>query len=91
MVGIQSNPKIVRTVIETEAEALRWAMLIMRNFGYKKVIFESDSKELITVINEDDVWLIIYPTLDDMKLLRMQFEEVSVRFQPRGRNCVADG
>lgn len=46
----------VRTVIEGEAEALRWAMRIMGNFRYRKIIFESNSQELISMINKEEEW-----------------------------------
>ncbi|KAG7534826.1 Reverse transcriptase domain [Arabidopsis thaliana x Arabidopsis arenosa] len=37
-----------QTVLEVEAEALRWAVVNMHKFNYRKVIFESDSQELIS-------------------------------------------
>ncbi|VVA96587.1 unnamed protein product [Arabis nemorensis] len=40
--GARAIPR-TRTIIETETEALRWAMSIVNGFGYQNVIYESDS------------------------------------------------
>ncbi|EFH46850.1 predicted protein [Arabidopsis lyrata subsp. lyrata] len=43
--GQRALPR-VQTVLETELEALRWAVLTMSRFNYRRVIFESDSQHL---------------------------------------------
>lgn len=52
--GARALPK-VKTVLEAELEALRWAVTIMYQFRYNKVIFESDSQNIITLLNSDVV------------------------------------
>lgn len=48
--GIGSMP-------EMEAEAMRWAAHILVGFGYKGVVFESDSQVLTKMLNgEEEIW-----------------------------------
>ncbi|KAG7563951.1 Reverse transcriptase domain [Arabidopsis suecica] len=40
--GVKALPRL-RSVLETELEALRWAVISLSRFNYRKIIFESDS------------------------------------------------
>lgn len=44
--GPRGFPK-PRTALEIKVGALRWAILVTSSFGYKKVIYESDLKQLV--------------------------------------------
>ncbi|CAE6199586.1 unnamed protein product [Arabidopsis arenosa] len=79
-----------RSVLEVELEALRWAILTIIRFNYQKVIFESDSLEVVNLINNNESWPSYAPTLQDIKLLLQQFQEAIVIYSPRGCNGVAD-
>lgn len=79
-----------RSVLEVELEALRWAVHTLSSFNYKKIIFESDSLEVVNLINNDECWPSFAPILQDIKLLLLNFEEVRVIYSPRGCNGVAD-
>lgn len=87
--GARTLPK-VKTVLEAELEALRWAVTIMYQFRYNKVIFESDSQNIITLLNSDENWPSLNPTLQDIRGMLYHFEEVKIKFIPRGANTVAD-
>ncbi|XP_018510873.1 uncharacterized protein LOC103846078 [Brassica rapa] len=77
--------------IETEAEALQWAAETLVRFGYKRVIFETDSLTLAKMLNgEETVWLILQPTLQVISHLLSKIPEVAVQFSPRGGNKAAD-
>ncbi|XP_019095662.1 PREDICTED: uncharacterized protein LOC104763574 [Camelina sativa] len=87
--GARALPR-TRSVLEVETEALRWAMVSVARFQYKKVIFESDSQDLISAINGDERRPPIATLLEDIKCLCRQFEEVTFKFTKRGGNAVAD-
>jgi hypothetical protein len=40
----------VRSVLEVEVEALRWAVLSLSRFNYRKIIFEVDSQQLVSLV-----------------------------------------
>lgn len=44
----------LRSPIEAEAEALRWAILSMIRLSYTNIIFESDCKELVQALYEEN-------------------------------------
>ncbi|CAG7897956.1 unnamed protein product [Brassica rapa] len=52
------------SAIETEAEAIRWAVRTMSGFGYRNVVVETDSLVLSRMINGvEDTWPILKPIL----------------------------
>lgn len=79
-----------RSVIEVEAEGLRWVVLSITRFQYKKVIFESDSKELISLVKGEEIKPPIEHIVHDIQQLLQQFEEVKLVFSAREGNRVAD-
>ncbi|EFH42662.1 predicted protein [Arabidopsis lyrata subsp. lyrata] len=80
----------VKTVMEAELKALRWAIITMSRLQYRKIIFESDAQELIKILNSGEVRPHINPSLQDIKIMLQQFEEVKFVYSPRGGNEVAD-
>lgn len=87
--GARALPKL-KNVLEAELEALKWAILTMSRFHYKKIIFESDALNLINLLNNREEWPSITPSLQELKRTLLQFEEVKFVFTPRGANGVAD-
>lgn len=88
-IGAKALPR-TRTVIEVEAEALRWVVTCLARFQYKRLIFESDSKELISSILGEERKPQIDPLVQDIKQLLQRFDEVKFMFSHRGGNKVAD-
>lgn len=84
--GGRRIPKL-RSVLETDMEAMRWAILSISRFGYKNVIFETDSKVVAEVIKEENPWPMVNGTIQD---LLSRFGPHSVSFSPRETNGVAD-
>lgn len=77
--------------ILTEAEALKWGAQTMANFGYKNIIFESDSLPLVKMINgTDEAWPILRPTIEVIRSYLARIQSFEVRFSSRGRNKAAD-
>lgn len=76
--------------MEVELEAMRWAILTMSRFHYKKIIFESDAKELINLLNSGEGRPHINPLLQDINNMLLCFEEVKFVYTPREGNEVAD-
>ena len=87
--GARALPR-TKNVLEAELEALRWAVLTMSRFNYKRIIFESDAQALVNLLNSDDFWPTLQPALEDIQQLLHHFEEVKFEFTPRGGNKVAD-
>ncbi|CAL9229643.1 unnamed protein product [Arabidopsis halleri] len=69
---------------------MRWAVVNLSCFNYKKVIFESDSQELISLIVGEEIRPKIDPIRQDIKQLLQHFEEVKFVYSQRGGNEVAD-
>ncbi|CAE5960166.1 unnamed protein product [Arabidopsis arenosa] len=88
-IGARALPKL-KNVLEAELEALRWAVIMMSRFNYKKIIFESDAKSLIDLLNKDEDWPSLRPSLQDIRAKLQLFEEVKFQYTPRGGNSVAD-
>ncbi|VVA89943.1 unnamed protein product [Arabis nemorensis] len=51
--GARAYPKL-RTSVETEVEALRWALLSTLSLGYQQVIFETDAQVVLKAINGEE-------------------------------------
>ncbi|XP_024009948.1 uncharacterized protein LOC112085151 [Eutrema salsugineum] len=81
---------VTRTVLEAEVEAMRWAMLVLSNFNYKRIIFESDSKTLVDSFSEKDQWPSLQPVIQDIHNLLGNFNDHKLAFYPREGNDVAD-
>lgn len=86
--GTQALPR-TRTVEETEFEALRWAIVTTRSLGYNRVLFESDSKEVVSNINAEAPRPVVRTLANDIKGL-LKTMEGEVLFHLRQGNRVAD-
>ena len=79
------------SAILAEAEALKWGAETLANFGYKNIIFETDSLQLAKMINgTEEVWPILHPTIELIRHHLLQIGSFEVRFYPRGGNKAAD-
>ncbi|CAE6102502.1 unnamed protein product [Arabidopsis arenosa] len=87
--GARSLPRVGK-VLEVEVESLRWAVLSMARFNYRKVIFETDSQQLVSLIRGEQENNHLNPMIQDIKHLLQQFEEYRVEFTFREGNGVAD-
>lgn len=81
----------VGSAIECEAEAIRWAVATLSGFGYRRVIFESDSLTLCRMIREEEeVWPLLSPILQSITHMLKSNPEFRVEYGPREGNKVAD-
>ncbi|KAL9299587.1 putative ribonuclease H domain-containing protein [Arabidopsis thaliana] len=87
--GARAIPK-AQSALVTEAEALRWAVLSLSRLNYRKVIFESDSQQLVSILVDNDDMPTLDPIIQDIKFLLQHFEETKFVFMHRGGNGVAD-
>ncbi|XP_024012275.1 uncharacterized protein LOC112086773 [Eutrema salsugineum] len=87
--GTKSLP-LLKSVIDTEAEALRWAMVCISNLSYKNVFFESDSKTLVDALKDETPWPIISSYHQDIQLILSSPYAFRICFYPRDGNRVAD-
>ncbi|KAL0695854.1 hypothetical protein Bca4012_063034 [Brassica carinata] len=79
------------SALETEAEALRWAIFTLKGFGYQNVIFETDSQGLVKLLTgEEELWPKMKPIIQEIKVLLSGGAEMGVVFHPRSGNKVAD-
>lgn len=63
----------------------------MARFGYRNIIFESDSLSLVKMVNGiEEVWPVLQPTIEVIRSSLSQFNGVEVVFYPRGGNKAAD-
>ncbi|XP_056856670.1 uncharacterized protein LOC130506077 [Raphanus sativus] len=81
----------VRSAIEAEAEAVRWALQTVTGFGYDRVQFETDSLQLMRMINgEEETWPLLEPIIQEIAALMSMREEITVVYYPRSGNKTAD-
>lgn len=74
----------VGSVIETEAEVLRWALHTLVGFGYTEVTFETDSQVLVRMLNgEEGVWPKMKPIIQEIGTLLRGRENFEVVYYPR--------
>ncbi|CAL9223537.1 unnamed protein product [Arabidopsis halleri] len=79
-----------RSALEVELEAMRWAILTMTRFNYRKMIFESLTLQVVNLIKNGEYWPAFAPTIQDIQSLLLQFQEAKVIFPSRGSNGLAD-
>lgn len=87
--GLRKIPKL-RSPIEVETEALRWAMRSMKQLNFENVIFVSDSKCLVGVLNEIALRPNLHTYVQDIKHIQKGMANSKVTFQCRETNRVAD-
>ncbi|CAL9213983.1 unnamed protein product, partial [Arabidopsis halleri] len=88
-IGARAVPR-VNSALEAELEALRWAVLSLSRFNYRKVIFESDSQQLVSLLNDCGDRPSLDPILQDIKQLLQHFEETKFVYIRREGNGAAD-
>lgn len=79
--------------VTTEVEVLRWAMLTMFRFHYNKIIFESNSQQLISLIIKEQSSIYIPSVkliIQNIKFLNKHFEEFKFVLSYREGNGVED-
>ncbi|VVB08136.1 unnamed protein product [Arabis nemorensis] len=55
------------SVIEAEAEAIRWAIISLKRLGYTQIEFETDSKELAGICSKEKEWPKLGPLMEDIR------------------------
>ncbi|XP_010507162.1 PREDICTED: uncharacterized protein LOC104783743 [Camelina sativa] len=88
-VEMRAMPR-VNTVLESEIIALRNAVLMLSRFNYRKLIFESDSQQLVSIMNDGRDVPFLGPIIQDIRQAFQHFEEVKLHYTPRESNQVAD-
>ena len=82
---------MMRSVIETEAEAISWAIQTLVGFEYKTVIIETDSLVLARMLNgEEEVWPVLEPILQGITSCLAVNAGYKVVYYPRSGNKSAD-
>ena len=82
---------MMRSVIETEAEAISWAIQTLVGFGYKTVIIETDSLVLARMLNgEEEVWPVLEPILQGITSSLAVNAGYKMVYYPRSGNKSAD-
>ncbi|KAG7593529.1 Ribonuclease H-like superfamily [Arabidopsis thaliana x Arabidopsis arenosa] len=87
--GARALPK-VNKVLEVEMEGLRWAVMSLVRFNYRKVIFETDSQQVVSLIRGVTSNNYLSPIIHDIQQLLQQLEDFKVVFTYREGNQVAD-
>lgn len=80
----------MRSSLHTEAEAFRWAVLMVRSLGYSMVIFKSDSLVLIRALKGHEHQPTLNPMVQDIIKVLQLFEDAMVEFNHCEGNRVAD-
>lgn len=88
--GAKALPRL-RTVLETETEALRWTKSSVSIFGNRNIIFEFDFKELVSMVKEEEEeWPCLKPIVQDIKHMLLDFEVLKLMFFPMESNNAVD-
>ncbi|ESQ37519.1 hypothetical protein EUTSA_v10003060mg [Eutrema salsugineum] len=77
-------------LLDTELEALRWAISSSRRFGFPHIIIESDSKEAVDIAKHGSEWPAFSPVIQDIRRMLSSLVDQRIVFNPRGCNSVAD-
>ena len=80
----------LRNHIEVEAEALRWAVMMMVKLNYTNVVFETDCKGLIQTLQDTKNNPSILAYTQNIHNLLTKIGPHQVVFKSRQRNGVAD-
>ncbi|CAA7055611.1 unnamed protein product [Microthlaspi erraticum] len=80
----------LESALETELEALRWAIISVTRLNYEKVTFETDSSTAANLVNGRDRWPSLGPIIADIQQLLQKFRWIHIEYTPRESNTVAD-
>lgn len=56
--GTRAYPRL-QSVLHTDTEALKWAIVSAASLGYRDIIFETDSKDLVEALQRKSVWPVL--------------------------------
>lgn len=84
------NRRNVASPLQAEAEALTWAMKTMLEQGHDSVHFTTDCTQLVKLIQDGEEWPVMEEAIEEIKVLSMLFESLSIAYLPRGMNQRAD-
>ncbi|CAA7048395.1 unnamed protein product [Microthlaspi erraticum] len=87
--GSFSNP-LVLSPLHAEFHTLIWAMKMVRQMGYTSMRFESDCLQLVTLIEDGEIWPSLVSEFDDFSVIHSLFQTFSLVFIPRSVNLHAD-
>lgn len=87
--GVRKMPRL-RSPIEVEAEAMRWAMMQLIRLNFTCVIFETDSKELVNAVNQPGQHPMIPSHAHDIAAVLAKRRDYQVVYKCREGNRVAD-
>lgn len=87
--GSRKIPRM-RSILEVEVEALRWATLVVSNFNYVNVVFETDSKEAADAVEGKEEWPMFRAVIQDIHQLLSRIKNHKLIFQSRESKFVAD-
>lgn len=79
------------SVLEVEAEAMRWATSFLAGLRYRQITFETDSQVLSKMLRgEEDIWPRVKPIIQEIQASLGIFSECEVEYFSRSGNKVAD-
>ncbi|XP_018479012.1 uncharacterized protein LOC108849903 [Raphanus sativus] len=87
--GARKIPSL-RSLLEVEAEAMRWTMMQMVRLHFTNVCFETDSKELMEAANQTGLNPVIHSYAQDIAAILASRRDYKVVFKCREGNRVAD-
>jgi len=86
----QSTGFMVTSAVEAECQSLITAMQHLWTKGYRRIIFEGDSKILVSVLQSNSMRFDLFNWLKEIKHWQARFEEVEYAWVPRTANAPAD-
>ncbi|KAL0857869.1 hypothetical protein Bca101_063023 [Brassica carinata] len=85
-----SSCRFVSSALAAEALSLREAVLLSTSRGFHRIVFESDSSQLIRAVNSGPVPSEIYGIVADIIAAISSCQSVSFVWIPRARNLLSD-
>lgn len=86
----QAVREVVNNTFEAECQALIISMQHCWSRGYRKMLFESDCKKLINILDGQSLNFQAYNWIREIRWWSRQFEAIRIIWIRRGRNKVAD-
>ncbi|KAL0715042.1 hypothetical protein Bca4012_022021 [Brassica carinata] len=84
------NVRATLTPLHAEIEVLLWAMECIRNLHQFHVTFATDCSQLVKMVSELEEWPTFANYLEDIKILRGNFNHSEIIHIPRTQNLKAD-
>ncbi|XP_056859971.1 uncharacterized protein LOC130508465 [Raphanus sativus] len=89
LVGLR-NGLMTASPLHAEAQALSWAMKMIRQKGFRSVQFETDCAQLLKLVQKLEEWPSMVKEVEDIELSSYNFDLFSTLYTPRGKNQIAD-